>query len=228
MNLINSLRFTALFMFGYCGTAFAQIAYPGFSYESNFLDLPSGHQIYYLDEGPKDAPSVLLLHGVPTSSFLWRDVIPELSDDFRVIAPDLVNSGRSGRTETPLKVSEMAGVMEEFVNELGVTNVNLGLHDWGVGVGLMCADANQENVNSLAFFEGPFQTIPGVPPNLFGFVQAVTSEESVVDNNYFLSEFLPNTTATPLTAEELAIYSEPYEEEGVRRQTLQLAFSYRS
>lgn len=63
-----------------------------------------------------DAPPVLLLHGVPTSSFLWRNVIPELSDDFRVVAPDLVNSGRSSRTETPLKVSEMAGFMGEFVD----------------------------------------------------------------------------------------------------------------
>ena len=223
MNFTNSLRFTALFMFAYGGTVIAQIAYPGYSYESNFLDLPSGHQIHYLDEGPKDAPPVVLLHGVPTSSFVWRNVIPELTDDFRVIAPDLVNSGFSSRTDTPLQVSEMSGVIGEFVDELGLKNVNLGLHDWGVGVGLMYADSNQENVNSLAFFEGPFQTIPGVPPNLFDFVSSVTSEESVVDNNYFLNEFLPNTTANPLTEEELATYATPYEEEGVRRQTLQLA-----
>ena len=213
---------TAFVFFSFSDAAIAQLAYPGYSYESNFVGLPSGHQIHYLDEGPRDAPPVLLLHGVPTSSFLWRDVIPELANDFRVIAPDLVNSGRSSRS-APLTVSQMSEAIGEFVGELGIANLNLGMHDWGIGVGMMYADANQDNINSLAFFEGPFQTIPRVPPELLDFVGAVTSESSVVEGNFFIREFLPKTSAEPLTEQELATYAEPYEEEAVRRQTLQLA-----
>lgn len=108
-----------------------------FPFESRFVDI-DGHTVHYVDEG--SGPTLLLLHGNPTWSFLWRDVIRALRDDFRCIALDYPGFGlstpRPGYRYLP---EEHADVVTGFVDALGLTGVTLAGQDWGGLIGLAVA-----------------------------------------------------------------------------------------
>jgi pimeloyl-ACP methyl ester carboxylesterase len=108
-----------------------------FPFESRFIDI-DGHTVHYVDEG--SGPTLLLLHGNPTWSFLWRDVIRALRDDFRCIALDYPGFGlstpRPGYRYLP---EEHADVVIGFVDALGLKGATLVAQDWGVPIGLATA-----------------------------------------------------------------------------------------
>ena len=105
-----------------------------FPYQQRRLTV-DGHEIAYVDEG--GGPPLLLLHGVPTWSFLYRDVIAGLSDRFRCIAPDLPGFGFSRSAGGQLlRPAEHARVIERFVEELDLRDITLMIHDWGGPIGL--------------------------------------------------------------------------------------------
>lgn len=119
--------------------------------------------IFYRDGGAVDAPVILLLHGFPTSSHMFRDLMPELTDRYRVIAPDLPGFGL---TQTPPRgqftysFDELARVIEEFVDAIGLLRFALYIFDYGAPVGLRLAVKNPERVTAIitqngnAYFEG--------------------------------------------------------------------------
>lgn len=89
-----------------------------------------GHRIVYLDEG--DEPPLVLLHGIPTSSLLWRDVIPMLAQTRRVIAPDMLNYGRSDKPQrADVSIAAQTRILIGFMNALGLGRVDLAAHDIG-------------------------------------------------------------------------------------------------
>ena len=126
-----------------------QIAFERFPYNSNFLELSNGLNMHYLDEGSGDP--IVLLHGVPTSSYLWRNVIPELAERGRVIVPDLINFGLSDKTE-PLTFVEHGELITEFIENLGLEDLTLVGHDWGGPIGLTYAVDNPDNIEAIAYF----------------------------------------------------------------------------
>ena len=195
------------------------VAFEGYPYSSNFLELSNGLNIHYLDEGSGDP--IILLHGVPTSSFLWRNIITELADNNRVIVPDLINFGLSDKTETPLNFIEHGQFLNEFIEDLELNNITLVGHDWGGPIGLTYAIDNQENVEALAFFESPVVPLPDVatlrslPGDFFEtFIEPANSETNIIDNNLFLEGYLfnPNFGAIAESPTELEqiIYREPF------------------
>ena len=198
-----------------------ELAFEGFPYLSNFLELSNGLNMHYLDEGSGDP--IVLLHGQPTSSFLWRNIIPELAERGRVIVPDLINFGLSDKTEEPLNFIEDHGALfGEFIDSLGLKDITLVGHDWGGAIQLSYAVDNSENIKALAFMESfavPFPDVSVVeafPPQ---FVEAfwsdpVLSETNIVERNLFIEGWLFDPAfggiANPLTEAEKEVYREPF------------------
>lgn len=171
-----------------------ELAYPGFEYESRFATLPDGTRMHYVEQGEGDP--LVLLHGVPTSAYLWRNIIPHLSDTHRVIAVDLPNFGKSDRS-APKTVPELAAAFEGFVETLGLQNVSLGLHDWGGPIGFQYAANNPDNIRALAFFETLITPAPdfSIFPFAFGtpdIADPVAWRQTVVEDNYFIEQLLLN------------------------------------
>lgn len=107
-----------------------------------------GHRIAYLEAG--EGPLLVLLHGIPTSSLLWRDVIPVLARSRRVLAPDMLNYGRSDKPErADVSIAAQARILLGFLDALGLARVDLAAHDIGGGVAQIVAVRHPERLNRL-------------------------------------------------------------------------------
>ncbi|MEA3410836.1 MAG: alpha/beta hydrolase [Pseudomonadota bacterium] len=116
-----------------------------------------GLEIFYREAGPESAPTILLLHGFPTSSHMFRNLIPALSDRFHVIAPDYPGFGNSampGVDEFDYTFDNLADVTERLVEKLGVRRYSLYLMDYGAPVGFRLAVRHPERVDSLIVQNG--------------------------------------------------------------------------
>lgn len=111
-----------------------------------------GHEIHYREAGPADAPVLLLLHGFPTSSHMFRDLIPLLSDRYRLIAPDHLGFGRSAApsaTAFSYTFDQLADITGEFTERLGLKEFALYIQDYGAPIGLRLALAHPERVTAI-------------------------------------------------------------------------------
>jgi pimeloyl-ACP methyl ester carboxylesterase len=116
-----------------------------------------GLRIFYREAGPADAPAVLLLHGFPTSSHMFRDLIPQLADRYRVIAPDYPGFGQSSMpsvTEFDYTFDRMAQVVERFTETVGLTSYTLYVQDYGAPIGFRLAAAHPDRVDALIIQNG--------------------------------------------------------------------------
>ena len=116
-----------------------------------------GLDIFYREAGPQDAPTLLLLHGFPTSSHMFRDLIPQLSDRYHIIAPDYPGYGNSSMPrvdEFDYSFDNLANVVEELISKLGVQQYSLYLMDYGAPIGFRIAAKHPERVQSLIIQNG--------------------------------------------------------------------------
>lgn len=116
-----------------------------------------GLDIFYREAGPEDAPTILLLHGFPTSSHMFRNLIPRLADAYHVVAPDYPGFGQSsmpGMNEWDYSFDNIAGVMDGFTQELGFSRYTLYVQDYGAPVGYRLALAHPERVQGLIVQNG--------------------------------------------------------------------------
>jgi pimeloyl-ACP methyl ester carboxylesterase len=123
-----------------------------YPFEPHWLTLPSGHRMHYVDEGPHDAPVVLMLHGNPTWSFYWRRLISALRPSHRVIAPDHIGCGKSdkpGDDTYSYRLAERVDDIEALVEQLGLRDVTLAVHDWGGMIGMGWAHRHPDLVARL-------------------------------------------------------------------------------
>lgn len=110
--------------------------------------LVEGHRLAYLDDGK--GPPVLLIHGIPTSSLLWRDIIPVLAKTHRVIAPDMLNYGKSDKPEhVDVSIAAQARLMVGVLDALGIRRADVVSHDIGGGVAQIIAVRYPERVKKL-------------------------------------------------------------------------------
>ena len=122
-----------------------------FQFRSNYVDV-HGSKMHYVDVGEGDP--VLFLHGNPTSSYLWRNVLPYLSDQARCIAPDLIGMGKSDHPDIPYRYDDQYRYLTGFTDALGLdSNVTLVIHDWGSGLGFRWAHEHENSVKGIAFME---------------------------------------------------------------------------
>jgi pimeloyl-ACP methyl ester carboxylesterase len=111
-----------------------------------------GHKLFYREAGPKDAPPILLLHGFPTSSHMFRNLIPPLADRYHVIAPDLPGFGFSeapDRKAFPYTFENIAKVVDQFTQTIGLDRYAIYIFDYGAPVGSRLALAHPERITAI-------------------------------------------------------------------------------
>lgn len=119
----------------------------GFDLEHQYLPV-DGHRIAYLEQG--EGPPVLLLHGIPTSSLLWRNIIPHLARNHRVIAPDLLNYGKSDKPrDADVSILAQSRILLGFMDALGIRRADIVAHDIGGGIAQLLAVNHPERINRL-------------------------------------------------------------------------------
>jgi pimeloyl-ACP methyl ester carboxylesterase len=113
--------------------------------------------LFYREAGPKDAPAILLLHGFPTSSHMFRNLIPRLSQSYRVVAPDYPGFGQSSmpsRNEFTYSFDNLAKVIDEFTVKVGLSAFTLYVQDYGAPIGFRIATAHPERIRGLVIQNG--------------------------------------------------------------------------
>jgi haloalkane dehalogenase len=183
----------------------------------------------YVDVGEGDP--IVFLHGNPTSSYLWRNVMPHLEGVGRLIAPDLIGMGDSAKLADsgPDRYTflEHRRYLDQLLDRLGVrARVTFVLHDWGSALGFDWANRHRQAVKAIAYMEAIVQPLtwdewPGAVRGLFQAFRSPAGEELVLTNNVFVEQVLPGAVARTLSEEEMAQYRRPYLEPGeARRPTL--------
>jgi haloalkane dehalogenase len=197
-------------------------------YEKKFIDV-NGRKIAYVDEGSGDP--IVLLHGNPTSSFLWRNVAPELLDSDRVIIPDLIGHGDSEKlpeSDGPERYTlEVAyNYLSGLLHAIGVSaNVALVIHDWGSALGFMWAMRNSTAVRGVAYMEGigapvSWDDWPESARGIFKGFRSEKGEELILNRNMFIEAVLPTSIIRDLTDKEMAAYRAPFASPVDRQPTL--------
>jgi haloalkane dehalogenase len=181
-----------------------------------------GSRMYYVEEG-EGAP-VLFLHGNPTSSYLWRNVIPHVSGGARCIAPDLIGMGRSDKPDIDYRFFDHARYLEGFIEALGLGDVVLVLHDWGSGLGFDWARRHADRVRGLAFMEAILMPVPSwdaFPEGAREMFQAFRTPEVgwdlIAKQNVFVEQALPGSVVRKLSDEEMDAYRAPFPDEASRK-----------
>ena len=188
-----------------------------------------GRQMAYVEAGSGDP--IVFLHGNPTSSYLWRNIIPHVSDQGRCIAPDLIGMGDSDKLPhsgpDSYRFVEHRSYLDGFLETLGVEDsVIFVIHDWGSALGFDWAHRHQEAVKGIAYMEaicGPvsFEDWPEQASRVFDGMRSEAGEEIILEKNVFIERILPSSMIRDLTDEEMDEYRRPYLEPGEsRRPTL--------
>ncbi len=209
-------------------TAMDQEISSEFPFDKRFVEV-NGSKMAYVDEG--EGPVVLFLHGNPTSSYLWRNIIPYVSDNHRAIAVDLIGMGDSGKPDILYTFADHAAYLDEFIEVLDLQDITLVVHDWGSALGMRYARLNEENVGALVFMEAllppafPAPSYEAMGPELGELFRNLRTEGSgeamVLQNNFFVENILPSQVMRPLTEAEMDAYRAPYPTPESRRPTLQ-------
>ena len=127
-----------------------------FPYQPNYINV-MGSKIHYIDEnnnGDEEQTTFVCVHGNPSSSYLWRNVIPYLLPHGRVIAPDLIGFGKSDKPSIDYRIVTHTEYFNKFIYQLNLSNIVFVLHDWGAALGLTYARLYADKVKGVAFMEG--------------------------------------------------------------------------
>jgi haloalkane dehalogenase len=181
-----------------------------FPYESNFVDV-LGSKMHYVEQG--EGETVLFIHGNPTSSYLWRNVIPHVSGQARCIALDLIGMGKSDHPDISYTYDEQYRYLSAFIDALGIgENLTLVIHDWGSGLGFRWAADHPDQVRAVAFMEAMVKPMSyaDLPGSLKMAMRMMRSEPfnwlMVGAANMFLKKLLPDLIHAELSPEAHAYY----------------------
>lgn len=179
----------------------------------------------YVDTG--DGAPVVFLHGNPTSSYLWRNVIPHVAPEARCLAPDLIGMGRSGKApDGGYGFADHARYLDEWFDAiLPEGQVALVLHDWGGALGFYWARRNPDRVRALAYMETivccvDWDDWPESARGIFQGMRSPKGEELVLERNLFIEGILPNAILRDLSDEEMDAYRAPWREPGESRRPM--------
>jgi haloalkane dehalogenase len=198
-------------------------------YKKQYISV-HGKRMAYVDVGEGDP--IVFLHGNPTSSFLWRNVMPYMEGKGRLIAPDLVGMGDSEKLDNSNAQSytyvEHRKYLFALLESLGVNSkVTLVVHDWGAGLGFHWAQKNPDAVKGIAFMEAiaapvpSWDTFPQSAVETFQGFRSPAGEQMILEQNLFIEGVLPGMVLRDLSEAEMTEYRRPYLQAGEdRRPTL--------
>jgi haloalkane dehalogenase len=188
-----------------------------------------GYNMAYVDEGAGDP--IVLLHGNPTSSYLWRNIIPHISELGRCVAPDLIGMGDSDKLKTSGPDSytfvEHRQYLDALLEGIGVSeNITFVVHDWGSALGFDWTYRHPDKVKGIAYMEAivlhyDWSDWPDDARKIFQGFRSPAGEEMVLDKNYFVELVLPASVIRKMADTEMDIYRRPFLNSGEdRRPTL--------
>ena len=189
----------------------------------------NGEIMSYVEMGEGDP--IVFQHGNPTSSYLWRNIMPHLADQGRCIAIDLIGMGNSNKLENSGPESytllEHREYWDAALETLGIRdNVTFVIHDWGSALGFDWANRHRDSVMGIAYMEAIVKPVtwdewPEAARGVFQGFRSPAGEEMALEKNVFVEKVLPGSIIRDLTEEEMNIYRAPFSEPGEsRRPTL--------
>jgi haloalkane dehalogenase len=195
-----------------------------FPYEPRYAEV-LGHRMHYVEAGEGDP--ILLLHGEPTWSYLWRNVIPFLARQGRVIAVDNIGFGKSDKPHIAYTYTDHIQHIEGFIAALGLRRITLVVHDWGSALGLDYAARHEDNVLGVALMEAmiapmyPISTDdPALPLLNASFPNTardpILGPKLLMEQNAFIEEYLPGLVVRDLTEAEMDAYRAPFRDPASR------------
>lgn len=184
-----------------------------FPYESKYVDV-YGSKMHYIEQGSGDP--ILFLHGMPASSYVWRNIIPHLSALGRCIAPDLIGMGKSDKPDIEYSIDDHIRYIEQFIETLGLKRIVLVLHGWGSIIGFHYAMRHETNCRGLAFYESYLRHMSGeslslpFQEHITSLDESETTFDALTNGTGYVDQAMPQTMIRPLSNEEIACYREPF------------------
>jgi haloalkane dehalogenase len=185
--------------------------------KSEYVEV-NGSKMHYLEEGSGDP--ILFLHGVPTSSYLWRNVIPYVKSLGRCIAPDLIGMGKSDKPDIEYTINDHIDYLEKFIETLHLKRMTIVMHGWGSVLGFNYAMNHESNIRGLIFYESYLRALSGDDISLPYQEQLSLLQESeeladIASNGiYFVDKILPQGIMRPLSEKDMSEYRQPYLKDG--------------
>lgn len=195
---------------------YENLTFPEMPYPSKWIEI-NGDEMHYIEAGDPAADPILFLHGNPTWSYLWRNIMPLVETNGHVIAVDLIGMGRSDKPDIAYTIAEHQAYLTEFIETMELEDITLVVHDWGSGLGFDYAATNPDNVKAIVFMESMIPPIIGAPldqlpqPYQDVFVPLRTEgvgEEIVLNQNFFVETILADDM--PLSGDALDPYRVPF------------------
>lgn len=185
-----------------------------FNFSSQYANI-LGCKLHYIQAGKGDP--LLFLHGLPASSYLWRNIIPELSSLGNCIAPDLIGMGQSAKPDIQYRISDHIRYIDEFITELGLRNITFVTHGLGSLIAFSYAERHPENVKGIAFYEAylgdwaNWQQLSLPVQQVRTFLSMKKMDPTTFSaNNKLIKKIFDSASLRKLTPEELAIYNAPF------------------
>lgn len=184
----------------------------GYSYPANYVHVEGGMQIHYIDEGPRDGQVILLMHGEPSWSYLYRHMIDGLTNHgYRCVAPDLIGFGKSSKPthQSDYTYAKHVQWTLDWFDQVGISDVTLFCQDWGGLIGLRLVSARPERFSRLAISNTGLPTGDHTPPEAFLKWQKFSQKVE----QFPFEMVLQGATQTELSAAVLKAYRAPYPDE---------------
>ena len=183
-----------------------------------------GTEMAFVDVG--DGDPIVFLHGNPTSSYLWRNIIPIVAGQGRCLAPDLIGMGASGPApDGGYRFADHVRYLDAWFEALDLDRVTLVLHDWGSALGFHWAARHPDRVRGIAYMEALVQPrqwddFEAGRDRIFRSLRGPDGEHMIYEDNFFVEVVLPRSIMRTLEPEELAAYRSPFERRESRTPTL--------
>ncbi len=198
---------------------------PAFPYDSRFVEV-LGSTMHYVEKGEGDP--ILFLHGQPTSSYLWRNIMPYVEGQGRAIAVDNIGFGKSDQPDLAYVFADHYRYIEGFIETLDLKNITLVVHDWGSGLGLHYARQHSGNVKAIVLMESilapvmPAESYEALPKPLEDFFRTmrdpVKGPQMMIEENYFVEAVLPSFIFRDLDTAAHNYYRQPFLKKSSRKQ----------
>lgn len=184
-----------------------------------------GSSMAYREAGDREAPVALFLHGNPTSSYIWRNILPRVAPVAHCIAPDLIGFGQSGKPDIEYRFADHVRYLDAFLANAGILSAFVIAQDWGTALAFHLAARRPEFIRGLAFMEfiRPMPTWDDFHADARETFQKFRTpgvgEEMILGGNVFVEQVLPRATVRKLTDEEMSVYRAPFSTPESRRPT---------
>lgn len=183
----------------------------------------------YVEAGTQ-GPTVLLLHGNPTSSYIWRNIIPRIAPVARCIAPDLIGFGKSGKPAIAYRFADQIRYLDAFIAALRLDRLVILAQDWGTALAFHHASRQPQSMLGLAFMEfirpfadwESFHQRPQARELFKAFRTPGQGETLILNDNIFIERILPSSVLRQMASEEMEAYRQPFPTPASRRPILSL------